>query len=111
MSQQPTLFDPPERAKIKAIAQVERNNKEFVDVAYQIIERIIYLQPTVTALDIWRRLPKSLPRPTNPRAMGPVFMRARHAGLISPTNSWVPSGRTSDHNQMLRVWASNVYAR
>jgi hypothetical protein len=107
---QPTLFDPPERAKTDAIAQVERNNREFVYLAYELLQGLAFCQSTITTLDVWARLELCVaPLPTNPRAMGPVFLRARHAGLITPTNQWVPSGRVSDHNQQLRVWRSEVY--
>jgi len=107
---EPTLFDPPERAKTDAIAQVEANNRDFVKVAYTILRYLAYAKPTVTALDVWAlAADRNVPLPTNPRAMGPVFIRARHAGLISPTNQWVKSGRVSDHKQQLRVWRSEVY--
>jgi hypothetical protein len=112
---QPSLFDAPERAKQQAIAQVEANNREFVEMVYTFLEFLARRRPTITAIDLWDFIdchePGFVPKPKHPRAMGVVFVRARNAGLISPTNSWVKSGRTSDHNQMLRVWASNVYQR
>lgn len=112
---QPSLFDlavhprDPERAKTDAIAKCEANNREWIDLAYQSLARLAFLKLNITSLDIWQRLPASLPPPTNPRAMGAAFVRARNAGLISPTNQWVKSGRVSDHNQQLRVWKSEVY--
>lgn len=113
MMTQPSLFDAPERAKADAIAQVEANSPDFVETAYAGLHCLAMGNRTVTSLDVWRLLNANNyfggSRPNHPRAMGAVFQRAKHAGLISPTNEWVKSGRVSDHNQMLRVWKSEVY--
>jgi hypothetical protein len=104
---QPTLFDTPEKSKQDAIARVETNNQDFVKRAFKILQQLARKRRTFTSMDIWAVY--SGPRAKNPRAMGPVFVRGQKAGVISPTNNWVKSGRHSDHNQQLRVWRSNVY--
>ena len=108
MNEQQDLFAKAETAKSKAIQRVETNNREFVMAAFGIIECLARQKPTITALDVWAKYHG--PGPRHPRAMGPAFMRANNAGLIAATNSWIKSGRTSDHNQQIRVWVSKIYA-
>jgi hypothetical protein len=104
MSEQLDIFVTPQQAKARAIERVECNNREFVDGATEVIERLSHEQKSFTALDVWAKYQGVMPH--HPRAMGAAFVRAQNAGWIVPTNRWVKSGRVSDHNQMLRVWES-----
>jgi len=93
-----------EKSKDDAIHSVEINNEIFVQVASKTLERLAYARQYFSSLDVWKIYEG--PRPHHPRAMGPVFMRAKNTGWIVPTNTWINSGRTTDHNQQLRIWRS-----
>lgn len=99
------LFEYAEQSKLNAIERVEFNNRDFVSTATGIIFELARERETITALDVWKIY--NGPAPKHPRAIGAAFIRAHKAGWISPTNDWVKSGRSTDHNQQLRVWRSN----
>lgn len=122
MQDQPTLFDyaatdrkqaidTPEQAKRAAIRRVEENaNQEFLDCAYRVLCDVARVRAEFSAKDVWDVYESDPTRPIThqPRAIGSVFVRASKAGIIRPTDRYVKSGRSSDHNQNLRVWASLV---
>ena len=97
-------MDRAERAKLRGIEQVERNNRDFVDAAFAIIESLSRLRTSITSLDVWALYDGPLPK--HPRAIGAAFVRAHKARLIAPSNIWRKSGRASDHNQQIRVWVT-----
>lgn len=102
MHEQLTLPTPAEKAKLDAIEKVAANSLDFVSRAYGIIEALAGSLEQISALDVWARYDG--PPPRHPRAMGGAFVRAQRAGLIVPTQRFIKSGRSSDHNQFLRVW-------
>jgi len=60
-----------------------------------------------TADDVWDR---GCAKPDEPRAMGPIFMRAKSLGWIVPTENFAASRYTTQHARPIRVWKSLVIA-
>jgi hypothetical protein len=75
-------------------------------------ERVRYLATTMPAFstdDVWSVLDE-LPKPSEPRALGPVMQRARQEGLITKTEFTTPSHRNVCHSRPANVWTSKVLA-
>ena len=60
-------------------------------------------QTTFSTNAVWAT---GLEKPQEPRAMGPVMMRARIAGYCTPLDHTEPSEAPSQHGQPLRVYQS-----
>lgn len=103
------LFDPPVTAKEAAIVAVEANaNQEWLDEALEAVVQVAKAQNHLTTDDVWARLTSTPNETHDPRAMGPVMIRARKLGYIKPTSRWELSRRLACHARPLRVWESRV---
>lgn len=111
----PTLFAAPvpretqvKRARAKrdrAVERVEANADELWKAeAWSFMLRFCEEHAEVFCDDLWDA---GLPRPREARAIGPLMMRARKAGLIAPTGQSRPSVRS--HLSSKPVWRSLVY--
>ena len=49
--------------------------------------------------------------PTEPRALGPILMRAARKGLCEPTDQYRNSRRVQCHARPMRVWRSLTYGQ
>lgn len=98
-----------EQAKRDAIAKIAASNGAFIETAVLVIEALAARRKEISAMDVWTNYHG--PKPSSPRAVGAAFVRAQNLGMIEPTARYVKSGRTSDHNQLLRVWRSRIYTR
>lgn len=96
-----------EYSKRQAIATVEAGSPTFCALAYETLLLVAKRKREFTSLEVWAAYDG--PKPKSPKAMGPVFTRARNAGVIVATNRFVKSGRVSDHNQFIRIWESRIY--
>ena len=71
-------------------------------------ERARYLATTQRAFstdEIWQIL-DDLPKPEDPRALGPIMLRARQAGLVVKSDMMVSSNRPACHARPTNVWLS-----
>lgn len=71
-------------------------------------ERVRYLSATMPAFstdDVWTVLDE-LPKPDEPRALGPVMQRARSEKLLKRTDYTTPSHRNVCHGRPSNVWTS-----
>jgi hypothetical protein len=71
-------------------------------------ERVRYLAATMPAFstdDVWAVL-EDLPKPEEPRALGPVMHRARDEQLIRKTDFTTKSLRPACHARPANVWSS-----
>lgn len=71
-------------------------------------ERVQHLAATKRAFstdDVWRLLDE-LPKPKEPRALGPVLQRARQQGVIHKTDFTTASQRPACHARPTAVWIS-----
>ena len=98
-----------EQAKRNAITKIAASNAAFIEAAVMVIKQLARSRREISAMDVWTHY--SGPTPSSPRAVGAAFVRAQNMLLIEPTARYVKSGRTSDHNQLLRVWRSCIYTR
>ncbi|WP_327292476.1 hypothetical protein [Streptomyces sp. NBC_01198] len=74
-------------------------------LALSTIEDLALKKTEFSADDAWL---SGLPRPANPRALGPVFIQAQKAGVIEDTGRLVKSVYASGHHGPRRVWRSLV---
>jgi hypothetical protein len=74
-------------------------------LALSTVEELALNKIEFSADDAWLA---GLPRPSNPRALGPVFMQAMKAGVIEDTGRIVRSVFESGHHGPRRVWRSLV---
>lgn len=49
------------------------------------------------------------PSTSEHRALGPLMMEAKRAGICIPTDHWVPSAQKVNHRRYMRVWYSLIY--
>lgn len=59
-----------------------------------------------TGDDVWA---VGLPRPREPRALGPIMLRAAKKGLIRKTGRMVPSAVPKDHMNPHYEWESLIF--
>lgn len=57
-----------------------------------------------TTDDIWVELGDTAETIAEPRDMGVAMRAARRAGIITPTDNYLPSGRPACHARPVRVW-------
>jgi hypothetical protein len=76
-------------------------------VADKTLARLVLNLDEVTADDLWAALQaEGVGMPHEPRALGPVFLRAAKAGLIVRTSMVRESVRPATHRNPKRVWRS-----
>lgn len=85
-----------------ALDRVEGNAKaEWNEQADAVVAALARSGRRFSPDDVWAA---GLPRPREPRALGPVMMRAVKSGLIEPTGEWINSKQASQHATPVRVW-------
>jgi len=92
-------------ARSEGIAQVAAGaDPNWASDAYDFIAEYAKTHPDVFCDDLWEA---GLEMPREPRALGPVMLKASRDGLISPSGNYRPSV----HSKMgvKSVWKSNVY--
>lgn len=99
----------PEQSKRQAIEKIAASNRAFIEAAVAVIRNLALRRREISAMDVWTNYRG--PAPTSPRAIGAAFLQAQGLAIIEPTMRYVKSGRTSDHNQLLRVWRSRIYGQ
>jgi hypothetical protein len=109
---QRSLFEPrtlPE-ARAEAAIAIERveqaADRDWLDIAYEAVERTCREMPTFISDDVWLR---NLPTTREDRALGPVLKRAAKDGLCRRTDRVRPSVRS--HGSGKPVWESLVFRR
>lgn len=106
------LFDGGEarRQRDAALERVEDHaGEEWKDAALRAVEAAAHARREFIVDEVWRFLPATVPGPREGRAMGPVMLRARRAGLIRATEMFRPSERVTSHMVPRRVWRSCVF--
>jgi hypothetical protein len=97
---------------VEAIERVDRAaDKQWQEDMYESLVSVAGRMPEFTndeTVDEFDRLGfKSKTHDT--RALGPVVLRARRAGMIEPTIRQATSKRRTHHNGLLRVWKSLIH--
>ncbi len=120
---QPMPTSPPEEtfdleiarmARDAALEQVEANaNPEWSELFYSTLEAVATEMPEFTADEVWERLSQipNVPHQHQPRAAGPIVVRAMKAGVIRKANK-LPrkSNRASCHHRPISIYESLVYS-
>ncbi len=100
--------------KREAIARVERNaNQDWLDAFRRALEIVARRTLRFTADAIWEQFEKDYPQPYQhePRAAGPVVVRAIKDGVIvTVKNMFWNSNRRSCHNRPIQVYQSLIYS-
>ena len=101
---QPDLFSPIE-ARDDAISRADLNaDPAWRELAYLAVLWCAHIHPDFTADEVWHRLALHDDITTHePSAIGPVFLRASHAGRIRKTGEQRASTNPIRHRD-LTVW-------
>lgn len=108
----PDLFNviEAERAKELAMARAaDGAGEEWAARAEAAVLNVARRCESFTSDLVWMELGEMTPR--EPRAIGPVLMRAAKAGIIEATNTHEPSASVRCHRRLKKVWKSLVYGR
>lgn len=90
----------------EAIRNVEEWGKiEWQRTAYALGERIAHELPEFTSDEFWRR---GLPKPREPRALGPIMLALQRARVIESTDRLVNTAQVLRNAAPVRVWRSRV---
>jgi hypothetical protein len=79
-------------------------DRAWLEQAHAALERCAMARKDFISDDVWDF---DLPRTQEDRALGPVFLRAKRAGIITKTDRVRPSVRS--HLSGKPVWISNIY--
>lgn len=105
----PTLFDgltPAKAARDEAMQRVDDHAEEdWQTRALDALHTIALRQRTLLANDVW----ELVERPHEPRATGPLMMKAKKEGWIEATDSYMPVPSVKSHAAPVRVWRSLIY--
>lgn len=94
-------------ARDEALERVEYNaHREWLSCAYAAGKHIASYAEPFTADDIRHMMEVHYPGVTThePRAMGAIMNKLKRAGVITPTDRFIPSTRKERHNGPIRVW-------
>ena len=91
-----------------AIDRVERNNRVFVDDAMSAVRLTAKTLDTFTTDEVWANMIGSTPDSVEPRAMGPIMVNAKRAGLIEKSTQIRPSTMAACHFRDKTVWISRL---
>lgn len=75
------------------------------ELAYRTVELLTQRQATLTTDDVWMRI-EHLPKPNDPRALGPVMLRAQRNGLLTRSGAFRVSQHKANHKRPVSVWLS-----
>lgn len=112
---QPETFDP-ELARVArdaALDQVEANtSSDWGELFYSTIEAVASEMQEFSTDEVWERLSRmpNVPKQHQPRAAGPVVIRAMKAGVIRKADK-LPrkSNRASCHHRPIAVYESLIF--
>jgi hypothetical protein len=95
-------------AAIKAMARVEAAagaawNEDADDAVFGLAKKRRFF----TSDDVWL---SGLPKPREPRALGPVIARAIRDGIIENTQQYVNTTQVSRNHAPIRIWRSRIFA-
>lgn len=95
-------------ARDKALGIVDANaNAEWKEAALNAVYEVAAIKRRFTADDVWTQIPVFY-HTHEPRALGPVMMRAMRNEWIAPTDSYIRCQRASRHTAPIRVWESRL---
>lgn len=101
-------FDKALQSRDEGMDRVDANaDSEWKDVALVTVYACASIHRTFTADDVWLWIPEHV-YTHEPRALGPVMVRAVKEGWIRASDSFQPSKRESRHACPLRVWVSLI---
>jgi|TARA_R110000851_G_scaffold88336_1_gene192995 hypothetical protein len=94
-----------------SMSQVERNAHElWKEAALEAVIKTAKSNSEFTSDTVWLNIESDV-RTHEPRAMGPIMMRAKKLGWVEPSLEFRPSTKRSQHAQPLRVWKSMIVAK
>lgn len=73
--------------------------------AFEIVRRLALTERAFSTDAVWEIL-DALPKPEDPRALGPILLRARKEGLIAKSDLVVSSNRKACHARPTAIWLS-----
>jgi hypothetical protein len=89
-----------------AMTRVEEHAApDWKDEAFSVVIDLARTRRPFTADDVWERVGWA---PHEPRALGPIMMRALREGYIRPTGHWVACRRVSRHKTHVKEWIGIV---
>lgn len=92
-----------EEMKQEGIAHVdEAAADDWKERALKAVERVCRTKPVFTPDDVWEYVEK----PQNPRALGPVMVKAKSLRWCIPTGNYVPSSIPTQHKNPITEWKS-----
>ena len=96
-------WDGPTREAIRRVD--EHAEPEWKDRADEALRQLALELRILTPDDLW----DVIERPHEPRASGPVFLRARRAGWIEPTGRLVRSRNVKQHKNVITEYRSLIF--
>tara|TARA_Y100000310_G_C20404223_1_gene678854 strand:- start:170 stop:493 length:324 start_codon:yes stop_codon:yes gene_type:complete len=95
-------------ARDQALGIVDANaDAEWKEAALNTVYEVAAIKRRFTADDVWEQIPAHF-YTHEPRALGPVMMRAMRNGWIVATDTYVRCQRVSRHTAPIRVWESRL---
>ena len=83
---------------------------EWIARAYMLIRTLAKYKEEFTADTVHIAAANvGMPTPPDPRAWGPVMMKARRVGIIVKTGKYVPSERPACHRRPIPVYRSTIH--
>lgn len=86
-------------------------NETWKEAALKTVELLARSREIVTSDAVVTAMENLPVRTHEPRALGPIMLRARKMGLIEKTNEFIPTERDTAHGSPMRVWKSKVYRK
>lgn len=109
MTNQPSIFDIEEASQAldEALKRVDANaDDEWKSIALRAVGWLAMTQERFTTDDVWAVLIDRKEATHEPRALGPIMLRARKLGYIIGTPDYVLSERPECHRNPKKVWLS-----
>jgi len=98
-------------ARDEALDRVEQAaDDQWKDVAIRAVRWLAGMHTEFTTDAVWAAIEHYHPtaQTHEPRAMGPIMMRAKSLKYCEPTDRTVLSTRTQNHRRPIRVWKSTL---
>ena len=96
-------------ARDEALERVSVRSPEWRALAYHYLKALALHRERVTSETLWAYLEaRGIPVPDEPRAMGPVMLKATKDGLLRPLG-YVAGRRVAAHGRPVREYESLVY--